>query len=102
MKTTTKKSEKKGVILTIGLVFVSLCIKAESIGGFFNGVVKDLSKDGGVGLYIIGGILSFGAILLIINKIASRYVKEDDANQKNIHPISHRDRHHHKVIKKSA
>ena len=102
MKTTVKNSGNKNILITMSLVFAGLCAKAESVGVFFNGVIKDMSKDGGDGLYLIGGVLGFGVLLFIINKIALRFSKNEDDDQKNVRVISHRDRHHHRVIKKSA
>lgn len=105
MKTTVTKSGNKNILFTLLFVFLSIYIKAEGIGNFFHGVVKDLEKDGGVGLIIIGSILGFGITLLVIAKIVAKYTKEEESAPRNIRTLPHKHHHHHHyhhVIKKSA
>lgn len=103
MKTTVTKSGNKSIALTLLFVFLSIYSRAETIGDFFHGVVNDLSRDGGIGLIVVGSILGFGITLLVIAKIVAKYTKEDDTSQRNIRTLpQHRHHHHHRVIKKSA
>lgn len=97
MKTTIKKSGNKSILLTMLLLFTSICLKAQEENKIMEIVHKNMS-----GIYIIGGVLAFGIGLYVVSVIVSKYSKDDDASPKNVHPISHRHKHPHRVIKKSA
>ncbi len=97
MKTTIQKSGNNSILLTMLLLFVSIYSKAQGENTFMDIVHRNMS-----GIYIIGGVLSFGIGLYVVSLIVSRYSKQDADAPKNIHPISHRHKHPHRVIKKSA
>ena len=97
MKTKIQKTGNKSILLTTFLLFISICLKAEEKNTFMDIVHRNMS-----GIYIIGGVLAFGIGLYVVSLIVSRYSKQDDDAPKKIHPISHRHKHPHRVIKKSA
>jgi ABC-type nickel/cobalt efflux system permease component RcnA len=59
-----------------------------------------ISGDEMNSLYIIGGVLVFGIGVYVIYSIIDRNRKED--KPANRRPVSHRNHHHHRVVKKSA
>lgn len=98
METTVKISKTKS-ILSIVLFFISIQSKAGNVSSILNGASKDIH----VSLYIIGSVLGFGITVFLINKIAARSEKNDAKNNRSsTHIISHRLKHHQRVIKKSA
>lgn len=96
MKTIIKISENKGILFILLLIFISVQSKADTTSTASVGT----SKDGFVSFYIIGGVFGLGLVIYLINKITSKFIKEE--NKKSIPTISHRRTHHHRVIKKSA
>lgn len=102
MKTLIKKSGNGSLLLTCMLILSSLVVNAQD-KKLSNTLTQDLSKDGFVGFYIIGGILGFGIIGFILVSMYEKRHKDDDKGNQNVKHISHhRHHHHHKVIKKSA
>lgn len=97
MKTTIQKSGNKSILLTMMLLLISIYVKAEGENTFMDIVHRNMS-----GIYIIGGVLAFGIGLYVVSLIVSRYSKQDDEAPKNTHSITHRHKHPHRVIKKSA
>ena len=98
MKTIIHKSGNKRTLLTLLSFFVSAFTKAQSTNSLLNEKPKDLY----ISIYIIGGVLGFGIIIFSISKLMAKYQKEDEENKKKIRPISHRQHHHQRIIKKSA
>ncbi len=100
---TLDKSGKGGLLLTCLLMLSSMLTMAQD-GKLAKSLGQDLTKDGFIGFYIIGGILGFGIIAFIIVSIYDKRHKDDDKDQANVRHISHHRHHHHphKVIKKSA
>lgn len=103
MKTLVKKSGNGSLLLTCMLILSSFLANAQE-KKLSNTLAQDLSKDGFIGFYIIGGILGFGIIGFILVSMYEKKHKDDDKDQQqNVRHISHhRHHHHHKVIKKSA
>lgn len=102
MKTTIKDSGKKGILFTFVLLSLSICAKAQGSSNFFSKIYNNLIKDSQASFFIIAGVIGIGLVAFLILKIAKKYEKEDNKNEKNnVRPISHR-HHHHRVIKKSA
>ncbi len=102
MKTVIFNTSKKGNILGVVLLFLTISANAQNANSFFNTLFENLTKDNQASFYIIGGVAGFALFAFIISKIMSKYNKEDEKDGKNnIRHISHR-HHHHRVIKKSA
>jgi hypothetical protein len=81
---------------------LSICAKAKGSSNFFTKIYNNLIKDSQASFFIIAGVIGIGVLAFFILKIAKKYEKEDEKNEKNsMRPISHR-HHHHRVIKKSA
>ena len=98
MGTTIKLFGNKKQIASLVLLFASFSVFAEST----QNTLAENQKNEHAGFYIIGGVLTFGLIAFLINKIASRYSNDNEMYQNNNRFISHRRHHHHKVIKKTA
>lgn len=98
MATTIKISGSKKKLALLGFLIFSINAFAEST----QGAVVENQKNQHAGFYIIGGVLAFGLVAFLINKLASKYNHEEEDYQGNHRFISHRRHHHHKVIKKSA
>ena|ERR1700741_2581357 len=104
METQVKKSVYQGLFLTCILMLSSFLAKADA-SKLNKTLTSDLSKDGAIGYYIIGGILGFGIIAFIIVTIYDKKHEHDDDNHNsNIKHMAHHKHHHHhhRVIKKSA
>ena len=100
---TLNKSGNGGLLLTCLLMLSSMLGMAQD-GKLAKSLGQDLTKDGFIGFYIIGGILGFGIIAFIIVSMYNKRHQDDD--KANIRHIPHHRHHHHhqtnKVVKKSA
>lgn len=102
METKLTKSVSGG-LLTCLLILCSAFARAEEVSDKLNKTLtSDLSKDGFIGYYIIGGILGFGIIAFIIVTIYDKKHEHDDDHANIKHLSHHKHHHHHRVIKKSA
>lgn len=97
MKTTIQKSGNRSILFTVLLLLIAIYSNAQETLSLSEIVHKNMP-----GVYIISSVFGFGFVLYLISKIASKYFKHDDENQKNISTINHRHKHHHRIIKKSA
>jgi hypothetical protein len=98
MKTTGKTSKIKVAILTTIVFMASKCLMAEQN----NMILKESSKNENAGIYLIGGVLTFGGIIYLISLYINKHRKNDEDSIKNKRPLSQRHYHHHKIVKKSA
>ena len=96
---TFKKSSKGGTFFSILFMLFSIVGQAQANGKFLNEKPKDLI----ISAYIVGGVMLVGILTFAIAKIAAKYSKEEDGNERKIsRTLSHRHRHHHRVVKKSS
>ena len=94
METTKIKSVITRALLILLSLLVPVFAKAEK------SIRDSISDDETNSLYIIGGVLAFGIGFYVVYSLIEKNKKrQTPANRK---PVSHRNHHHHRVLKKSS
>jgi hypothetical protein len=99
METKSNTSVISSTLLFVFMVFQSFWLQAQEPGVS----KKIVSGDQMNSLYIIGSVLVFGVVAYFVYSMIDKHrqAKEGDKPQTR-RPVSHRNHHHHRVIKKSA
>lgn len=100
METIYKNSKNRSVLFALILIATSL----QSFANNFNNPTSIFSEDNTASYCIIGGVLAFGIIVYLINRILNRFNNSDEPKNNNFNRIkSHRHRYkQHRIMSKTA